>query len=162
VKRIIATIFCLALFGTSSMAQISERAPCNEPIDVGGEMLEVIDNIATLTGEVRVVQCESVLSTVKLIGTQDSSGEYESLRASGQVRYSNGDEAIRAERALYDLVGRTITFTENVVVTQGEQVMTGGALIYWIDTGKIRFTAPTGKRVRGIFHTKSLNTQLQD
>ena len=159
-RRLIATILGLALIATPSAAQISEQAPCNEPIDVGGEMLEVIDNVATLTGDVRVVQCESVLSTVKLVGTQDSDGEYESLKATGQVRYSNGDEAIRSDNALYDLVGRTITFTDNVVVTQGEQVMTGGALIYWIDTGRIRFTAPTGKRIRGIFHTKSLNTQL--
>ena len=159
-RRLIAIVSGFALLSSVSAAQITEQKPCDEPIDVGGEMLEVIDNVATLTGDVRVVQCESVLSTVKLVGTQDSNGDYESLRATGQVRYSNGEEAIRSDTALYDLVTRTITFTDNVVVTQGEQIMTGGSLIYWIDTGKIRFTAPTGNRIRGIFHTKSLNTQL--
>lgn len=159
-KTLICFASVLMLASTGAYAQLSEQPPCDDPIDVGGEMLEVIDNIATLTGDVRVVQCGSVLSTTKLIGTQDASGDYESLRAIGEVRYSNGKEAIRGDDALYDLVARTITFTNNVVVTQGEQVMTGGSLIYWIDTGRIRFSAPTGKRVRGIFHTKTLDTQL--
>ncbi|MEL7491594.1 MAG: LptA/OstA family protein [Pseudomonadota bacterium] len=158
-KRI-AAIACLSLAAPAAHAQLTAGQDCDEPIDVGGELLEVVGNVATLTGNVRVVQCGAVLSTTKLIGTQDSNGNYESLRAEGAVRYSNGEEAISSKKALYDLVGRTITFTDDVVVTQGKQVMTGGAVIYWLDTGKIRFTAPEGERVRGIFHTNSLNAQL--
>jgi len=150
----------MAVSTTSASAQLTAGQECKEPIDVGGELLEVVGKVATLTGDVRVVQCGAILSTAKLVGTQDNNGEYESLRAVGDVRYSNGVEAISSKQALYDLVGRTITFTDDVVVTQGQQVMTGGNAIYWLDTGKIRFSAPTGKRVRGIFHTKSLNAQL--
>jgi lipopolysaccharide export system protein LptA len=87
-------------------------------------------------------------------------GEFESLQAAGAVRYSNGKEAITGKSAVYDAKSRSITISENVVITQGKTVMTGGALIYWIDSGKMRFTAPGGNRIRGIFHTKSLDTTL--
>jgi lipopolysaccharide export system protein LptA len=70
------------------------------------------------------------------------------------VRFSNGKEAITGARAVFDDIRRTITISENVVVTQGDQVMTGGELVYWVDTGKIVFTAPAGKRIRGIFYAK--------
>ena len=77
-----------------------------------------------------------------------------------QLRYYNGKEAITGETALYDAGARAITMSDNVVVTQGKTVMTGGALVYWLDSGRIRFTAPGGERIRGIFHTKSVNTKL--
>ena len=154
-----AFLFSVTAFG-SAAAQLGEREDCQEPIDVGGEVLEVVDDTATLTGDVRVVQCDAILSTLKLVGRQDAQGAYESLTAYGDVRFSNKEEAIKSEKAIYDLVARTITFTDDVVVTQGKQVMTGGNLIYWIDTGKIRFTGDQGNRIRGVFHTGTLNAQL--
>lgn len=160
-KPLVTIVFLILLFAPHpGLSQLATAERCNEPIDVGGELLEVVDNIATLTGDVRVLQCDAVLSTLKLIGIQDDQGSYESLRAEGRVRYSNGAEAIRSETALYDLVNRTITFTDNVVVTQGKQVMTGGALVYWIDSGRIRFTAPSGNRIRGLFHSNDANAKL--
>ncbi|MEL7488471.1 MAG: LptA/OstA family protein [Pseudomonadota bacterium] len=145
---------------TFAAAQIASNEDCKEPIDIGGEKLEVVDSVATLTGAVRVVQCGALLSTEKLVAKQNDSGEFEILQAEGAVRYSNAEDAISSRTAVYDLNSRTITFTDEVVVVQGRQVMTGDALIYWIDTGQIRFTAESGKRVRGIFHTQSLDVQL--
>ncbi|MEM9705523.1 MAG: LptA/OstA family protein [Pseudomonadota bacterium] len=126
---------------------------CDEPLDVGGDLLEVIDNVATLTGDVRVVQCDSVLATPKLVGTQNEDGAYETLEAFNGVRYSDGDQAISSRTARYDLETRVIVFTDNVVVVQGEQIMTGGRLVYTLDTGAIRFTAPPGRRIRGLIQT---------
>ncbi len=150
----------LALSGATAAAQIAAGEPCDEPLDVGGEVLELVDDVATLTGDVRVVQCEAILSTLKLVATQKPDGGYDTLRAIGEVRYSTGDEAISSRTALYDLDARTITFTDEVVIIQGEQIMTGGELVYWVDTGQVKFTAPEGQRIRGIFHTKTVNAQL--
>ncbi len=155
-----ASVLACVLSAAPAAAQITAGEPCNEPLDVGGEVLELVDDVATLTGDVRVVQCDAILSTLKLVATQKPDGGYDTLTAIGEVRYSTGDEAISSRNALYDLDARTITFTGDVVIIQGEQVMTGGELVYWVDTGQVKFTAPEGQRIRGIFHTKTVNAQL--
>lgn len=43
--------------------------------------------------------------------------------------------------------------TDNVIVTQGKQVMSAGKITYWIDSGKVLFTPEAGKRIRGLFFT---------
>ncbi len=141
------------LMAGSASAQLA-AADSDAPIDITGDRLEVENDVATFIGDVRAVQGPAILTAERLVADLDDKGSFTKIRAMGAVRYSNGKEAITGARALFDDVARTITISENVVVTQGEQVMTGGELVYWIDTGKILFTAPAGKRIRGIFYAK--------
>ena len=126
-----------------------------QPIDITGDSLEFVDDVATWVGNVRAVQGEAILTADRLVATLGEDGGFTSIRAIGRVRYSNGREAIAGETALYDATARAITISDNVIVTQGKTVMSGGALVYWIDTGRISFTSPGGRRIRGIFHTKA-------
>jgi lipopolysaccharide export system protein LptA len=144
----------------SSPAGAQLVADSNLPIDITGDSLEIVDDVATWTGNVSAVQGEAILTAEKLVATLDDEGGFQTIDAVGAVRYSNGKEAITGSKARYDAGARSITVTENVIVTQGETVMSGGALVYWIDTGRINFTAPEGKRIRGIFHTKSGGPRL--
>lgn len=142
---------CAALSAASA-----QLAPTSDaPIDITGDTLEVVDDVATWTGRVSALQGEAILTAEKLVATLDEGGAFKTIEAIGAMRYSNGKDAIAGERALYDEAARTITVTGDVVVTQDKQVMTGGEIVYWIDTGRILFTAPEGRRIRGIFHTKS-------
>jgi lipopolysaccharide export system protein LptA len=142
-----------ALMAGSAQAQLAS-IDSDAPIDITGDRLEVENDVATFLGNVRAVQGPAILTAERLVADLDDKGSFTKIRAQGTVRYSNGKEAITGARALFDDVARTITISENVVVTQGEQVMTGGELVYWVDTGKILFTAPSGKRIRGIFYAK--------
>ena len=141
-----------AMWGAAA-AQLAS-VDSDEPIDITGDRLEVENEVATFLGNVRAVQGPAILTAERLVADLDDKGSFTKIRAQGTVRYSNGKEAITGARALFDDIARTITISENVVVTQGQQVMTGGELIYWIDTGRIVFTAPAGKRIRGIFYAK--------
>ena len=155
-KQSFSVAFWSALFATSLSitATSAQFAPqSSEPVDITGETLEFNDNIATWTGNVRALQGEAILTSKKLVATLDDAGDFRTITANGDVRYSNGKEIITGRSAVYDAGTRTISVSEDVVVTQGDQVMTGGALVYWVDTGKIRFTAPNGKRIRGLFYT---------
>ena len=145
-------IAAIAACGAAS-AQLAPSVS-DEPIDITGDRLEVVDDVATWTGNVRAVQGEAILTAEKLVADLDEGGAFSRIRAVGGVRYSNGKDAITGKVGDYDAEQRTITISEDVVVTQGEQVMTGGRLIYWVDTGKILFTAPEGRRIRGIFYAK--------
>ncbi len=153
--KVTASILAFAFAAAPSLALAQLSPDSNAPIDITGDALEVIGEIATWTGNVRVVQGEAILISDRLVANIAEGGDITSITATGSVRYSNGTEAITGGRGFYDAGPRTIRITENVVVTQGEQVMTGGDLTYWIDTGQIRFTAAEGGRIRGIFHTKS-------
>ncbi len=140
--------------------ELTESSDCEEPFDFGGDKLEVLDNVAIWTGNVRVVQCESILSTQRLDIVLNDQNNAERFLAKGKVRYVGGEDAISAKSAVYDLIARTITFTDNVVITQGDQVMTGGNLVYWLDTGQIEFAPTPGKRIRGIFYADSADLSL--
>lgn len=140
----------LAVHGRAA-AQLAPDA--TEPVDISSETLDVVDNVATFRGNVVAVQGEAILTAPVLVATTGEDGGFQTIEARENMRYSNGRETISGKTGLYNALARTITVTGDVVVTQGKQVMTGGALVYSIDTGAIRFTAPGGKRIRGIFHT---------
>lgn len=144
---------CAAVMFGAAGAQLAPKAG-DGPIDITGDRLEVVDDVATWTGRVRAVQGDAILTADKLIADLDQNNAFTRIRAIGDVRYSNGKDAITGKSGVYDAAARTITITEDVVVTQGEQVMTGGELVYWVDTGRLLFTAPAGRRIRGIFYAK--------
>jgi len=153
-----AFIFAAALMTCDAGAQLAPEVS-DAPIDITGDRLEVVDDVATWVGNVRAVQGESILTAEKLVADLDEDGAFRKIRAVGTVRYSNGKDAISGKVGVYDAEKRTITISEEVVVTQGEQVMTGGKLIYWVDTGRLLFTAPSGRRIRGIFYAKRSDEQ---
>ena len=155
-KRFAATICTIAIcLVLPARAQLS--ADSSAPIDITGDAAEFQDNVVVWTGHVRVVQEQSILVADRLEANIDDNGDFTSIVATGAVRYSNGKEAITGERAVFDNDARTITMSEDVIVTQGKQVMAAGAVTYWIDTGKVKFKPAPGKRIRGIFYTDGDN-----
>jgi lipopolysaccharide export system protein LptA len=144
----------------SAPASAQLIADSDEPIDITSDSVEFVDDVTTWSGNVRALQGEAILTASRLVATLSESGAFQTITALGGVRYSNGKEAVAGEHALYDAGQRSITISDNVVLTQGETVMTGGTLVYWLDTGRITFNAQTGERIRGIFHTKSGAPQL--
>lgn len=156
--KAVAIFAAAALSVSPAAAQLV--AESDEPVDITGDTLELVDDIATWSGNVRAVQGEAILTADRLVATLGDDGGFRTIRAVGGVRYSNGKEAIAGETALYDAEERSITISDNVIVTQGQTVMTGAALVYWLDTGRIRFTSLEGSRIRGIFHTRALDGSL--
>lgn len=152
----LAALFSIAAFGGAN----AQLAPESEgPIDITGHTAEFQDDLAIWTGDVRVVQGQALLTTDRLEAALSEDGNFTTITAIGAVRYSNGKEAITGKRGVYDDVERTITITEDVLVTQGRQVMSAGKVVYWIDTGQVRFFPAEGRRIRGIFYTDDENEQ---
>ncbi|MFC2953769.1 LptA/OstA family protein [Marinicaulis aureus] len=138
---------------TPGAAQLIAAGDSKEPIDITGDTAEFQDNLAVWTGNVRVVQGPAILISERLEAVLTDEGDFETITAIGSVRYSNGEEAITGERAVFNNAARTIVMTDNVIVTQGKQVMSAGKITYWIDSGKVLFTPEAGKRIRGLFFT---------
>lgn len=151
-------IAIIAMFSASAQAQLVQQS--DAPIDITGDNAEFQDKVAVWTGNVRVVQAEAILTTDRLEAELSEEGDFETIRAVGTVRYSNGVEAISGDRAVFDETARTITILDNVLVTQDKQILAAGKVIYWVDTGKIKFTPAPGKRIRGLFYTDGASPAL--
>ncbi len=149
----VLSIGALLASATGAFAQLI--ADSDEPIDITGDTAEFQDEKAIWSGNVRVVQGEGILTTERLEATLTDDGAVETIIAIGSVRYSNGKETITGERAVFNDGAQTITMTENVLVIQGKQVMSAGKVTYWVETGKVLFAPEPGKRIRGLFYTKS-------
>lgn len=150
-KRMLIFAAALALPVATAHAQLASNS--DAPVDVSGDTAEFSDNVAIWTGNVRVVQEESILVADRLEADISEDGDFSTITATGSVRYSNGKEAITGKRAVFDNTARTITMSENVIVTQGKQVMSAGSVVFWIDTGKVKFLPEPGQRIRGVFYT---------
>lgn len=128
------------------------------PIDVAAGRCEVFeaDDIIECTGDVRITQGDALLSAdrVKIFGAGDGEG-FKRIEGEGQVRYASGDNALSGQRAVYDGPNTTITVVGDVLVLQGDQVMSGGKLVYNTTTKAMVFTPGPDGRVRGVFNTAS-------
>ena len=116
-----------------------------------------IEGLAPLVcrGDVVVAQgpallTAQVLSMTFYPGTQDP----KRIEAEGGMRYASGEDAISGLAGVFDGDTSTITVTGDVVVVQGDQVVTGERLVYNTETGAISLSAKPGQPVRGLFVTK--------
>ncbi len=150
-----AILGLLAALLAAGGANAQFAAESDAPIDISGDAAEFQDNIAIWTGNVRVVQEESILAADRIEADVSEDGDFSTITATGAVRYTNGKEAITGRRLIFDNEARTITVMENVIVTQGKQVMSAGAVTFWIDTGMVKFAPADGRRIRGIFYPEN-------
>ena len=158
-RGMLTAVIALAGFASSASAQFTTSS--DSPIDITGEQFEAVDgrDYVVWTGDVQVVQDQSILTAPRLVIFGVEAGELTRIEAEGGIRFTNGAEAISGDKGIYDAAAETITVTGNVVVVQGEQILSGARLIYNTRTGSIRFSSASGQRVRGIFFTKDASTQ---
>jgi lipopolysaccharide export system protein LptA len=139
---------------TSALAQLVKQS--DAPLDITSERFEATEgqNFVTWTGNVHAVQGDVILTTPKLVLYQDENGDPERVVATGGMRYSGEEAKISGKKMVYEIEADIITVTGNVVVIQGEQVMSGHKLVYNLTTGSLVFSGEGQQRVRGIFYSK--------
>ncbi|RMF34789.1 MAG: lipopolysaccharide transport periplasmic protein LptA [Alphaproteobacteria bacterium] len=111
------------------------------PIEVTSESLSVNQTrkIATFSGKVVAGQGTLRLTAAKIeihydadASQSDSqTGRIRLMKATGGVFLSNGSEAAEGQWAEYDVIKGIITMGGNVLLTQGENAISGQSL--WID-----------------------------
>ena len=126
------------------------------PIEITSDALEVrqADNLAIFSGDVVAGQGTLRLTAdrVEVAYDQAAEGDAETgairnMQAEGNVFISNGAETAQGERAEYDVDSGLITMTGSVVLTQGENVISGQRLVINLNEGQGRMEG----RVKSIF-----------
>lgn len=149
---IIATLMSgLALGGATAQSRPNTSdQPVGFSADDGGATADGFD----LTGRVEITQGQTRLRANAIRG-QGSDGELRTVTATGDVYYVTPNETIRGDRAVYTLANATIVVSGDVILTRGQNVMTGASLTYNVDTGTAALGGGQGGRIRGVFYPNS-------
>ncbi|BCP55944.1 hypothetical protein K32_45610 [Kaistia sp. 32K] len=86
-----------------------------------------------------------------LEGTLPGAGSFTRIEASGKVYVNSGQQTATGDTAVVDMVGKLVTLSGNVVLSQGPNVITGNKLTWDMTTGRARVDQTPGARIRGIF-----------
>ncbi|OYX81852.1 MAG: LPS ABC transporter substrate-binding protein LptA [Brevundimonas sp. 32-68-21] len=152
-----ASVLALGLGGVA-MAQ-SRPNTSNQPIGYGADSGELTNTNLSLRGRAEITQGQSRLRADTIQGAV-ANGDLTRIEASGNVYYVTPNETIRGDRAIYTVSNATVVVTGDVILTQGQNVLTGASLSYNVDTGEARVeggTAANGGRVRGVFYPEGAN-----
>lgn len=152
-----AAVLAMGL-GGAALAQTRSNVS-NQPIGFGADDGEMTNTNLTLRGRAEITQGETRLRANAIQGDV-SDGELTRIEASGEVYYVTPNETIRGDRAVYTVANSTVVVTGDVILTQGQNVLTGASLSYNVDTGQARIQggpAANGGRVRGVFYPSGTN-----
>lgn len=128
------------------------RADTSAPVDIAADSLSVDQStgVASFSGHVKIGQGDMRLSA-DLVRVEYGPGgqrEIKRLHASGSVTLVSGPDAAEAAEAVYDVASGKVTLTGNVLLTQGDNVMSGDKVFVDLKTG----SAQADGRVRTILN----------
>jgi lipopolysaccharide export system protein LptA len=123
-------------------------------VSYGADAGEATPNSLSLRGRAEVVQGQNRLRADVISGSGVNS-EIDRIEASGNVYFVTPEQTIRGDRAVFTLSDNEVVMTGDVIVTQGQNVMTGGRLTYNTETQAVTMAGGSGSnggRIRGVFY----------
>jgi lipopolysaccharide export system protein LptA len=151
-KIVALAVLLAALPATAAFAQQTGRMSglqidSDQPIEIESDALEVRDNegVAIFTGNVQVVQGETVLRAGKMTvhyagggegGPSSESSEIEKLVVENEVYVKSETQTATGDRGTFDMASDTLTLSgDEVVLTEGDNVIVGCKLTVKMSTG---------------------------
>ena len=118
----------------------------NAPIDATADDIVNSGGTTTLTGQVDVRQGDTriLADTMKIFGGVTGTGgsatenDISRIEATGNFYYITPEQEVRGNNGVYEQSTDTFTVTGDVILLQGENVVTGDTLIYNLTTNEAR------------------------
>jgi lipopolysaccharide export system protein LptA len=149
-----ALALALAALPTMGDAQSFQRG---QPIMWGADQVSRTPTALSLRGRAELTQGENRIRADRVEAAVVDGG-LARVEATGNVYFVTPEQTIRGDRATYTPANDTIVLTGDVILTQGENVMTGGRLTYNTRTGSAEMDgAGEGGRVQGVFYPERGN-----
>ncbi len=120
-----------------------------QPIMWGADEVSRTPTVLSLRGRAELTQGDNRIRADRVEGTI-SNGDLSRVEASGNVYFVTPEQTIRGDRAVYTPATDTIVLTGDVILTQGQNVMTGGRLTYNTRTEAAQMDG--AGRVQGVFY----------
>lgn len=126
----------------------------NQPIMWGADQVARTTTSLSLRGRAELTQGDNRIRADRVEGAI-SDGTLSRVEATGNVYFVTPEQTIRGDRAVYTPADDTIVLTGDVILTQGDNVMTGGRLVYNTRTEAAQMEGGAGGRVQGVFTPQS-------
>jgi lipopolysaccharide export system protein LptA len=160
----LTALSCLLLAPLAAAhAQIGDSS---QPLDTIADRIETLDDEGRtiLNGNVDITQGDRRLMAdrVELVWTQPedgSRGDIERVIATGHVRYFSPFQNATGDLGVYEMGPDTITLTGDVVITQGENVITTTRFVSNLTSGNSNFGEEgDGAPVRAVIYPRRSET----
>lgn len=149
----------LAAEGKAPFGDLGKDA--DQPIKIGCDS-QVLDyqNETTTCDGARIEQGKMILTAAKVTAEAPKS-KLSRITAEGNVVIVSEDATATAPLAVYDITGRTIRLTGDVVLTQGQSTLRGTELVIDLKAGTATLTGKgsASGRVDGILQPGAANGQ---
>jgi lipopolysaccharide export system protein LptA len=153
ISSVAAIAMAMALVPAAGEAQ-SPGNSSDAPISFGADSGEYVGNTVTLRGRAELIQGQNRLRADSVSGLSQT-GESR-IQATGNVYFVTPEQTIRGDRAVYTTADDMIVVTGDVILTQGQNVLTGSRLTYNVRTQTARIEAGgQGGRIRGVFYPQN-------
>ena len=149
------TVLASPAVGDAQSGSAAGRAS-NQPIAFGADSGEQTAEAIALRGRAEVTQGDNRLRADAITLYRDASGDPDRVEATGAVYFVTPTQSMRGDRAVYSIDSGVVVVTGDVILTQGQNVLTGGRLTYNVNTDAATMSgAPrgaAGNRIQGVFY----------
>jgi len=138
VLKLIALTLVLAALPLTAQAQFARNN--DAPIDASADDIVNSNGVTVLSGQVDVRQGETriLADQMKLYsggtGVASATSDISKIEASGNFYYITPEQEVRGTNGVYTQADDTFVVTGDVILLQGENVVTGDRLIYNLTT----------------------------
>lgn len=139
----ILTVCAFASPAISQSTNVVTTPNASLPVEATADdlLVNTTENSALFSGNAHVVQGVLDLRADKItVFFEEANRNIKTVKATGQVKFTNNQETAEAENAQFDVVSQVITFTGNVVLHQAQTVLTGNTLTYNITTNRSKMS----------------------
>jgi lipopolysaccharide export system protein LptA len=163
---LIATLAALPLARSASAAEATGdlftgfQTKSKDPVQVDAKSLEISEEgqqrISVFSGDVVIRRGATTMkaTVVKLFSDlhpkpkkNGKTDPFTRIEASGPVYVTSGLQTVTGGFAVVDMKEQTITLTGDVVMTQGQDIMSGERLVVDLRTGKAKVDQAPGKPI---------------
>lgn len=148
-STLIASAALILALGTPAVTGAQSDAT-RQPVQYGADSGEYTSDGFALRGRAEVTQGTNRLRADAIRG-YTVNGQLSRVEATGNVYFVTPDQSMRGNNAVYNLNDGSVVVTGDVILTQGQNVLTGGRLVYNVRTETARIES-AGNRVRGVFY----------
>ncbi len=155
--KALAAVSALAVLALPAVgdAQVNKQTS-NQPIAFGADSGEQTAATIALRGRAELTQGGNRLRADAITMFRNAAGDPDRVEATGTVYFVTPTQSMRGDRAVYTINNGEVVVTGNVILTQGQNVLTGGRLNYNVNTDAATMAgAPRGSagtRIQGVFY----------
>jgi lipopolysaccharide export system protein LptA len=149
-KALLSVLFAAGLSSLAAPAVAQWALDPDAPLDISAPEQSNYSTqtcVLELKGDVQITQDRVRLIAGSITGRQakraGACGAWTRLEADRDVYYVTPDEKVRADHAVYDVSGKTVTFTGGVVVVRGQNVAAADKAVINLKTNDFTLTGHT-------------------